>query len=193
MNKRLVRQTIAFLVYGALPILLGGALSTSLAGYDLSVAGIVALWILIFLLFLKPVAVISRNTHLLQLLGYRRYMGVTVFWLGVFHGIGYLNVYELSLISLFRDISSHYFFGALGFIFVIILGITSNDISVRLLKRNWIFVHWLAYPLLFLVLFHAALASGKTTQFFVVSVLYIVFKYGEYRVVKNRKSAKSQN
>jgi DMSO/TMAO reductase YedYZ heme-binding membrane subunit len=191
MGKKMGKLALSFLVYGALPMVLLVMLWRFPDEHLFSNAGIVALWIFIFLLFLKPAAIISRDTRLIRLLGYRRFMGVAVFWLAIFHGIGYINIYELSLlVALFLDISSHYFFGAVGLICVIILGITSNTISVRLLKRTWVYVHWLAYPLLFLVLFHAALASDKMTQFLVVSICYGIAKYAEYETTRRRKLPK---
>ena len=65
-----------------------------------------------------------------------------------------------------------------------ILGLTSNKMSQKLLKKNWKRVQYLSYAALFLVLLHVSLAEGEIGLFFLVGGLFIVLKVLEFKKVK---------
>jgi len=146
--------------------------------------GLVAMYLLAFLLFLKPVAMLSKRRELLYLLQFRRQFGVTVFWLALFHGAGYLLLYDLWGTPLLKDLSSHHFYGLVGLFGLVIPALTSNDFSVKFLKKYWKQVHWLVYPVFVLVLFHAGLANESLMLFFIVIGAYGTLKYFEWKQKK---------
>ena len=150
-------------------------------GWLYSKMGLGAMFVLAFLMFLKPVAMLSKRRELLFLLQFRRQLGIMVFWLALFHGAGFFVLYELWDSSLLGDLSYHYFYGLVALAGMSILGLTSNDIAVKFLKKNWKRVHWLAYPAFIFTLLHAGLANGSLVLFSVVSGIYIVLKYFEWK------------
>jgi DMSO/TMAO reductase YedYZ heme-binding membrane subunit len=57
-----------------------------------------------------------------------------------------------------NPLSNYLFIGLLAIIGMIILGLTSNFFSIKLLGNNWKRIQWLAYPILFLSKLHADLS-----------------------------------
>ena len=141
---------------------------------------------LLVILFLKPLSVIAKRREITYFLQFRRQMGVAVFWLALFHGVGFIVLYDIWNTTEFFDFSSHYTYGAGALLGLIVLALTSNDIAVRYLKRNWKRVQMLAYPVLFLVFLHSSIAGGELANFFVVSVAFLGAKYWEWRVTQSR-------
>ncbi len=71
--------------------------------------------------------------------------------------------------------TSNLFWGSLGLLVMIPLVITSNDLAVRLLKKNWKKVHLLIHPLVVFVLIHKGLRegySGLVQSFFILAFIY---------------------
>jgi len=187
MQKLSLKVILSFFSYAALPAGLLVLAFVSPTSGVFAKAGSAAQWLLAFLLFLKPAAVISRNARLTRLLQYRRQMGVAVFWLALFHGAGCIVIYDIWRTVPFLDLSSFYAYGAAALIGIILLGLTSNDISVRILKRNWKRLQMLAYPILGLVFLHSSMAQDALWKFFLVAGLFAAAKYGEYEAVRRRK------
>jgi len=90
---------------------------------------------------------------------------------------------------LYFDFSGKFVYGSVALGGIIVLGLTSNNFSQRVLKRNWKRVQMLAYPVLFLVLFHAAVANDSYALFTLVSVAYAGAKWWEYRKVRDKKES----
>ncbi len=140
---------------------------------------------LIFILLLKPISQISGWISLRQLVGLRRPMGVTVFWLALFHGA--MLIYERNLLwSDMMGLDNYLFYGVVALLGMIILGITSNNFSLRTLKKNWKRVQYLAYPVLFLTLLHSAMAEGEMIKFYVVSTLFVALKVWAHQKTRKR-------
>ncbi len=95
---------------------------------------------------------IKGNKTLTSLLKYRRYFGVAAFCLGANHGV--LLIYERHLNLLDWQTYLHYFqgFSTLG-IFTI-LAATSNDESVKYLKKKWKNLHQLTYLVILILPWH---------------------------------------
>lgn len=184
LQKLPLKKIFSIGAYWVIPTVFASA-SFFFPGGDLySALGLVAMYLLAFLLFLKPVAILSRRRELLYLLQFRRQFGVAVFWLALFHGAGYLLLYDLWGTPLLSDLSSHHFYGLVGLFGLIILALTSNDFSVKFLKKHWKQIHWLVYPVFVLVLLHAGLAHGSLVLFSGVTIVYGVLKYLDWKQKK---------
>jgi DMSO/TMAO reductase YedYZ heme-binding membrane subunit len=184
LQKLPLKKIFSIGAYWVIPIVFA-SVSFFFPGGDLySALGLVAMYLLAFLLFLKPVAMLSRRRELLYLLQFRRQFGVAVFWLALFHGAGYLLLYDLWGTPLLSDLSSHHFYGLVALVGMSVLGITSNDIAVRFLKKYWQRIHWLAYPVFIFTLLHAGLANGSLVLFSIVTSAYGVLKYLEWKQKK---------
>lgn len=142
--------------------------------------GEVAQFLLFGILFIKPIAVISGIAWLRRNLAYRRQLGVMAFWTALFHSVLFIYDKELYSVSDFVGFDNYLSYGAWALVGMIILGITSNTVSVRLLKRNWKRVQYIAYPTLFLTLLHTAMIEGELAKFFVIGGVYSILKIVEW-------------
>lgn len=125
--------------------------------------------LLFFLLLLRPVGQIFVDFGILKaLLGMRKELGILCGSLAIAHGIGYFLVNDISMPSGFFDayiwdITGYYFWGMIGFCIAIILTITSNMFSMKLLKRWWKKLHRITYIFLFVVAVHIILIRYSKT------------------------------
>ncbi len=95
---------------------------------------------------------IKGNKTLLWLLKYRRYLGVAAFCLGANHGV--LLIIEKQLNLLDWHLYIHSFTGISTLAIFITLTVTSNNESVKILKRNWKKLHQLTYLAIFTLSWH---------------------------------------
>jgi len=153
-----------------------------------------ALIIIIAILFLKPVAKILNIKILKRLLIYRRQFGIASFWLFVFHSLGMWQIIKgYADLNLYLNPRVNIFYGLLAAIGMIILGISSNNIAVKKLKQNWKRVQYVAYPVLFLILYHAALAEDNVPRFYIISGLFVLLKILEWSKISfNKKYEKEK-
>ena len=86
------------------------------------------------------------------LLKYRRIIGIIAFWLALLHGFLLVKKRDLD----FLDTNTYWIYmqGILTFIIFTLLAITSNDWSVKRLKKNWKRLHTLTYLAMFLLTWH---------------------------------------
>jgi sulfoxide reductase heme-binding subunit YedZ len=91
----------------------------------------------------------------------RRMLGVGALAYGLIH----LSLYAIDQNGHMLHVAAeiiHRFYLTIGFTALVglaALGITSTDASVRRMGRNWQRLHWLAYPIGVLAVFHATLQS----------------------------------
>jgi methionine sulfoxide reductase heme-binding subunit len=95
---------------------------------------------------------IRSHTGLKWLLKHRRHTGITAFLLASNHGL-------LMTIQMHIDFSNpytyiHYFQGISMMFILTLLAITSNDWSVKKLKKNWKNLHKLTYLIIFILPWH---------------------------------------
>lgn len=124
-------------------------------------SGEIAIWTLGAVLSLSPLRVLFPNLRIVTALNrHRRAIGVTACAYGLLH-FGFHVLYEGGLDGLVRSLSKPFiWFGAAGLIILVILGMTSNQWSVRLLGgRNWKLLHRLAYVAAGLLIYHQAIAG----------------------------------
>lgn len=142
-------------------------------------------WSLVFLLLIKPIAVILRSSFLKRAVYYRRELGLLSFWLFVFHATGFIIIKNMSVQNVLS--TPYLWWGVLAGITMLVLAITSNNKAASLLKRNWKRVQYFAYPALLLVLAHSSLAmTGNLNKFYLISSIFLVLKIVEFVLVKKR-------
>ncbi|MEG5103120.1 MULTISPECIES: ferric reductase-like transmembrane domain-containing protein [unclassified Microcoleus] len=102
---------------------------------------------------LRIVFPVTKKTGFPQwLLKYRRFIGLLSFFLAVAHGFIFFKQRNFDVF----DLKTYfvYFQGVSTFIIFTLLAITSNDWSVKRLKKNWKKLQSLTYLAMFLVTWH---------------------------------------
>jgi sulfoxide reductase heme-binding subunit YedZ len=149
--------------------------------------GNISEWFLLFILFIKPVAVIFRYSFLMRFLSLRREFGILTFWFFLFHASGFIALYDLFHFSEYMT-RPPLFFGSIAGIGMLLLGLTSNNFSVKLLKRHWKKLQYVAYPVLLFTLLHSSLASDDGyTKILIIIFLFMVLKAGEWKKHKEKR------
>jgi sulfoxide reductase heme-binding subunit YedZ len=124
-------------------------------------SGEIAIWTLGAVVSLSPLRVLFPKSRIVTALNrHRRAIGVTACAYGLLH-FSFHVLYEGGLDGLVRSLSKPFIWlGAAGLIILVILAMTSNQWSVRLLGgRNWKLLHRLAYVAAGLLIFHQAIAG----------------------------------
>lgn len=186
MNLGLQKRLRSFLQVLAYYIVPAALLVLSLANANsrlFAFFGNAALVLVVINLYIRPLALILPNSYFNFFLTLRREFGVAAVWFFLFHAGGFIYSYGLLGSKSFLDYTSFLFWGSLAAVGMIILGLTSNDYATRKLKQNWKKVQMVAYPTLFLALFHAGLASGQLRNFFVWGGIYLGLKFLQWKKV----------
>lgn len=151
----------------------------------------IAVNMLIFILFLSPLAVITRMPLLRILMGLRREFGILMAYLALVHGLGYIFdpsfFYAFLQPYLFSDIFSiatYILFGMAALLLMFPLVLTSNTWAQRTLGGvRWKRLHRIAYVLFIIVIVHrlgpAGFAgdSGKIAEAVITLGSYAALKY----------------
>lgn len=95
---------------------------------------------------------IKGNKTLMWFLKYRRHLGVSAFCLGANHGVLIIIERHLNLLDWHTYI--HYFQGIITLAIFTLMAFTSNDESVKTLKKNWKKLHRLTYLVIFILPWH---------------------------------------
>ncbi|QQS61328.1 MAG: ferric reductase-like transmembrane domain-containing protein [Candidatus Moraniibacteriota bacterium] len=172
-----IKKVLDILSYGVIP--LGGLfLSIFFPSVDVfGTFGQIAQIGLLIILFMKPIAFIVPLQFLKRALTYRRQLGVAVFWFSLFHGIGFIYQYRLLNPSDFFGFTNHLLYAGIALLMMIVLGLTSNDVSIKFFQKNWKRIQYLAYPTLFLVLIHSSMWEGEMMKVYVLGGLFLILKY----------------
>jgi len=137
-------------------------------GHAIADSGDWAAWTLMLTLAVTPLRLLfSKQGWALWLMRRRRDLGLASFAYAAMHTVIYLwNKAALAPV-LEEAARSDILTGWLALALFIPLAITSNDRSVRALKRTWKRLHRLVYPAAVLVFVHWALASFDPTTAYV--------------------------
>jgi len=139
--------------------------------------------LLIVILFLSPLSKILRTRILLQMMGFRRELGILMGYLALVHGLGFLiQLGGISILVPPPDSAPAGFFPLLGFIgllLIIPLLLTSNTISVKFFGLFWKKIHYLVYPAFFFIVMHRMLSgvSGGSAMR-ITEAIALLFGYG---------------
>ena len=145
-------------------------------GHAIGDTGDWAAWLLMATLAVTPLRLIFRKQDwAIWLMRRRRDIGVASFAYALGHTLAYL-VRKGSPEFVFAEFSSPYILaGWIAFALFLPLAITSNDISVRRLKRSWKRLHRLVYPAAILTFLHWVWSAfDPTTAWIHVGILAVV-------------------
>ncbi len=179
------KKILGIISFYILPIILLTWTFLEPSKYFFAQAGIIAERMLIFILFIKPIAVIFRSKTLLRYMPYRKELGIAIFWFAIFHAVGLIIKYKIFNINDY--LGPLLITGLLGIIGLFILAITSNKYSMKKFKKNWKKLQYLAYPTLLLTLLHSAIAQGNINKFYILGGLFILLKITELGMSHNKK------
>ena len=142
-------------------------------GHAIGDTGDWAAWLLMATLAVTPLRLIFRKQDwAIWLMRRRRDIGVASFAYALGHTLAYL-VRKGSPEFVFAEFSTPYILaGWIPFALFLPLAITSNDISVRQLKRSWKRLHRLVYPAAILTFLHWVWSAfDPTTAWIHVGIL----------------------
>ena len=137
--------------------------------------GNTSLILLSLIVFIKPLAVIFKKKFLWNIVSLRRELGVANFWTFFFHFTGLYYVNSLTPRAIFNP-DYFIFWGAMAGIGMIILSVSANNFSTRLLKKNWKRLHYLAYLIFLAAFYHASLAQDELMRFYIIASVFIILK-----------------
>ena len=146
-------------------------------GHAIGDSGDWAAWLLLVTLAVTPIRLAFRKTTFAQwLMRHRRDLGVASFA----YALGHTIVYLWNKADLRRVISEaaelQYLAGWIAFALFVPLAITSNDASMRALKRSWKRLHRLVYPAAVLTFVHWALtAFDPMTAYIHIGILAAIW------------------
>ncbi len=124
--------------------------------------------VLILILFLSPIATVTRMPLLRIAMGFRREMGILMAYLAIVHGAGYFldpAYFDTLLLpyfgSDFLSMDPQLIFGIAALILTLPLLVTSNAFSLRRLGGlRWKRIHFLVYPMFVFVAIHRFFRGG---------------------------------
>ncbi|NCP20270.1 MAG: sulfite oxidase subunit YedZ [Erythrobacter sp.] len=142
-------------------------------GHIIGDSGDWAAWLLMATLAVTPIRLAFRRNSLAQyLMRKRRDIGVASFAYAAGHTIIYLWRKADPAIIWDEASTPYVLAGWIAFALFVPLAITSNDASMRMLKRGWKRLHQLVYPAAVLVFVHWALSAfDPTTAYINIAIL----------------------
>ena len=149
---------------------------------------------LIFLIFLLTFSPLKKLLDL-NLIKFRRSIGLLAFWYVLLHFLTYLIldqqlIWDFIIKDFFKR--PYIILGVFGFLALIPLALTSNRWSMRFLGLdNWKRLHLLVYLGTFLgVLHYLMLVKSwpiKALSYFLIVVLLLIFRFGLKNLYQNKK------
>ena len=180
------RKLSHLIIYYLVPVLLSYLALNVSDPHEYAEFGLYTISLLIIILYAKPLAVISKLKFLWKIVSYRRELGILSFWTFAFHSLGLVYSYSL------YDISNWFtavYWGVSAGIGLFIVVSTSNDIAVKLLKRNWKRIQNLSYIVLPLALVHVSLIKSEYMLYIALFVVFAILKLLEWRKFKKVQSS----
>ncbi len=178
------RQIVHYLFYGLIPLILLFNLLFIKNVEILSQLGEWAWQLLILVLFIKPIVKILGRKELMWLLTYRRELAILCAYLAFAHLVGSIVTLKIYKIENYLPLDNFLFPAAIASIIFIILYLTSNNASMRLLKRNWKRLQSLSYLLLPLISLHQILLEQELEDIFgllSLNIIFLILKILEYK------------
>ena len=144
--------------------------------------------VLIAIMLIRPISDVFSDLKILKTLcALRKELGIFTALLLIIHSYSFFaikekNIFTEILNSKYWHLNNQLTWGILGFIVTIILLITSNNISVRILKKHWKTCQRLTYLLFFFSAIHITLIKGSLKPFIPVLVVLIFWILAELRI-----------
>lgn len=172
-NKKIIRSFVAVAAIFSLFFLFFPHLQKKL--------GNVSFILLLATMFFGPIAKISQSKTFASIMPFRRDAGILMGIFAIEHSLLYFIKVKVPFSAMLTSdfwISNgnptYTTWGSLALIITIILLISSNDFSVRLLKTNWKKLHRLIYLLLIFVALHIAFVKHA---YFKVSFIMAAYAF----------------
>ncbi len=178
------RQIIHYLFYGLVPLILLFNLLFIKNVEILPQLGEWAWQLLILVLFIKPIVKILGRKELMWLLTYRRELGILCAYLAFAHLVGSIITLKIYKIENYLPLDNFLFPATIASIIFIILYLSSNNTSMRFLKRNWKRLQSLSYLLLPLISLHQILLEQELEDIFgllSLNIIFLILKILEYK------------
>lgn len=169
------KKIIHSLFYGLIPLILLFNLLFIKNVEILPQLGEWAWQLLILVLFLKPIIKILNRKELMWLLTYRRELGILCAYFAFSHLAGNIITFKIYKVENYLPFNNFLFPAAIASIIFIFLYLSSNNISMRFLKRNWKRLQSLSYLLLPLISTHQILLKQESEDIIGLIILNIVF------------------
>lgn len=151
--------------------------------------GQIAFYLILFILALDPLNFIFHKFKIFRtILGNRRAFGISAFYFTLFHFVISIFYFQINSLNEFIQVVlsiQTFFFGTIGLIIVFLLYLTSNNLSVRFLKKYWKWLHRLIYLGVIAILIHIVLIGDDITNyilFFSILVILEVLKFKKFRI-----------
>lgn len=182
------KKFIHLAVYYLLPLLLIYLSYTLRSPIFFKSLGSYTFYLLLIILFSKPLAVLTGGKIFWKIVSYRRELGVLSFWTFLVHSAGFAYSYQLYR---FTAWPAPIYWGAIAGVGMVILGFTANNYAVRLLRRNWKKLHRIVYFVFFAALVHIALTRQQYLSYIIIGSIFLVLKLWEWkktkRIIKGNK------
>ena len=150
-------------------------------------------WALVFLCITLAVTPLRKIFGLSKLQQHRRTFGLLMFFYAICHfSIWFWLDHNLDVIDMLTDVYKRPFItvGFIAFLATIPLAVTSNQWSIRRLKRQWGKLHKLVYAIAILGILHFFWHKAGKNDFFVVgvyaSVIGALLGYRAIQMIKSR-------
>lgn len=145
--------------------------------------------LLLIIIFISPIAQITNSKILKRLLLYRRQLWITMGFLALVHVfLFYYNIWDF-LYFLKKDFyvinwsPTFLFFWFIAILLIIPLLLTSNNLSMRILKRNWKKIQRLVYFVFILTWIHISILKWED-DFIGISIIIIFYLALKFIVYK---------
>ncbi len=156
-------------------------------------------WALVFLCITLAVTPLRKIFGLSKLQQHRRTFGLLMFFYALCHfSIWFWLDHNLDVIDMLTDVYKRPFItvGFIAFLATIPLAVTSNQWSIRRLKRQWGKLHKLVYAIAILGILHFFWHKAGKNDFFVVgvyaSVIGALLGYRAIQMIKSRLNSYRQ-
>lgn len=124
-------------------------------------------YFLIGIMLIRPLADVLPGFRILRsLVPFRKEFGIAAAWFMILHAYGAFavqgkNIFFAVFNARYWQLNNPVMWGILGLFCVTLLLLTSNNYSIKLLRKNWKRVQMLSYPLFLFVAIHVALIRGR--------------------------------
>lgn len=157
---------------------------------------VLGIWALRFILATLCVTPL-RDLADINLMRYRRALGLLGFYYVCFHFLVYLVLDQRMDISMvIEDIIKRPFitFGMMALVMLIPLAVTSNNWSIRTLKKGWILIHSFIYEIAELATLHFAMSrkviGPEIMLYIAIAVLLLGYRFARPTIMERKRARK---
>ena len=179
----------ALLAVPAVLIAIGYARGDLFYGKIIHITGDTSVRLLIVTLAASPaIMLFPRAAWAVWLIRHRREFGVASFAYALLHTLVYVGRKADFSLIVSEGRNPGLLTGWLSLVLMLLLAITSNDVSVRLLRAAWKRLHWLVYPAAALTLAHWLLEAFDLTPALIQGGLIVVLVAARFVLARRRRS-----